>query len=107
MAKTFKVQLPSELTARLVQPVTGAGGWQSLLKDIQACLEAGEGGAALVMPSTLLERMIPYAIKFGSGGYQGIIRWIICLVVAEYQTLLIPVSAGTGVTLKPTAAQGE
>lgn len=89
VTKTFQVMLPSELTARLVQPVTGAGGWQSLMKDIQASLQPLDGGASLALPATLVQRMIPYATKYGSGGYQGIVRWILCLVLDKYQGTLL------------------
>lgn len=102
--KTFTIVPPQELTMRLIQPVKGAGGWQSLMTDLQHCLQvSATEGPKLTIPASLLSRMIPYSVKFGSGGYQGIIRWVICLVVESHANLLLT-QGETGISFKPTAA---
>lgn len=91
--KHYLITLPPELHARLRQPVKGEGGWQNLLQDLQdhtdpVALEAE-------IPEALMHRMIPYAVKFGSGGYQGIIRWVLCLVLQQHEAGIL----GTSKTL--------
>lgn len=93
--KHYLIVLPSELAERLSKPVTGKGGWQSLLKDIQGQRDPSTP-LALELPESLLHRMIPYAVKFGSGGYQGLIRWILCLVLEQHHETIL----GTPQTLK-------
>lgn len=90
--KHYTVVLPVELGQRLTKPVTGQGGWQSLVTDIQAHVEAQDQPVGipvlytLELPEGLMHRMIPYAVKFGSGGYQSMIRWILCLVLEQHRT---------------------
>lgn len=89
--KHYTVSLPTELGKRLMSPIKGQGGWQSLTKDIQQHVEVTEQPVGidvtytLELPEGLMHRMIPYAVKFGSGGYQGMIRWILCLVLEQHR----------------------
>lgn len=85
--KHYAIVLPGPLAERLTKPVTGQGGWQDLLKDLGAHVD----GLTLELPESLMHRMIPYAVKFGSGGYQGIIRWILCLVLEQHHTSILGV----------------
>lgn len=78
--KHYTVTLPTELAQRLSQPVKGQGGWQSLIQDLQGHLDSD----SLELPESLIHRMVPYAVKFGSGGYQSLIRWILCLVLDQH-----------------------
>jgi hypothetical protein len=93
----YPIVLPPELRDRIVKPVKGAGGWQTLMTDIQGHTDGP--GLTAEIPDALLRRLIPYAVEFGSGGYQGVIRWILCLVLAQHMPQLI----GEGTTLMSLA----
>jgi hypothetical protein len=92
---SYTIAMPVELRDRLAKPVTGEGGWQTLLRDIQSQVD----GDALELSQALLDRMIPMATKYGAGGYQGVIRWILCLLLAQHQTAIL----GASQTLKGVA----
>lgn len=101
--KHYPIQLPSELGERLMKPVIGQGGWQDLVKVLQAHVETKDAPVglpveyAMDLPEVLMHRMIPYAVKFGSGGYQSMIRWILCLVLQQHEaSILGPVASLKG-----------
>lgn len=97
--KHYTIVLPSPLATRLAKPVTGQGGWQDLLTDLKAHTD----GESLELPEKLMHRMIPYAVKFGSGGYQGIIRWILCLLLEQHNATIL----GVPETLKGSNGSGS
>jgi len=98
--KTYTITLPAPLWARLRKPITGQGGWQDLMTALQAHTDQDKAEAEI--PEALMHRMIPYAVKFGSGGYQAVIRWVLCLVLEQHEKTLI----GEPKTLKAQIAQG-
>src|SRR5437667_3601480 len=85
--KHYAISLPTELHTRLRQPITGTGRWQGLLKDLQEHTDPDKAEAEI--PETLMHRMIPYAVKFGSGGYQSIIRLILCLILEQHEGVIL------------------
>lgn len=80
--KFWSIYVPIDLNDRLRKPVPGEGGWQSLLTDLQCHLDPEK--PIMELPDKLMRRMIPYAVKFGGGGYQSVIRWILCLVLEQH-----------------------
>lgn len=95
---TYTITMPAELKERLSKPVTGQGGWQSLVTDMQSQMDGDE----LELSQALLDKMIPMATKYGAGGYQGLIRWVLCLLLAQHQETVIGKSTG----IKETQAKG-
>jgi len=92
VTKSYTITLPGELTVRLLRPVTGPGGYQGLMRDLQEHVE----GDSLEMPDSLLDRCIQYGGKANEGGYQSVIRWILCLVLLQHKAAIL----GTPQTLK-------
>lgn len=80
----YSITLPAELWARLRKQPTGSGGWQSLMIDLFACTEPDE--AICHISPQMLGRLINMSVKHGSGGYQGVVRHLICLVMAQHMT---------------------
>lgn len=92
---TYTIVLPAELRDRIAKPITGKGGWQSLMGQIQSQMD----GDTLELPQSILTAMIPKATVYGAGGYQGVIRWILCLLLEQHTEALI----GKPETLKGAA----
>lgn len=92
---TYTIVLPPELKARLAKGATGKGGWQTLLNQIASQVD----GDTLELPQSILTNMIDKATAHGAGGYQGVMRWILCLLLAQHMDALI----GTPETLKGAA----
>lgn len=53
---------------RLMRPVNGSGGFQSLLRNLQLRLRSD---GTLSLDGTTAERVKRYCTKYGSGGFQG------------------------------------
>jgi hypothetical protein len=51
----------------LARPVVGQGGFQSLLRQLQALLSNGE----LTLTPELIAKMVRYVQEYGQGGFQG------------------------------------
>jgi len=92
---SYTIVMPAELQTRMAKPVTGEGGWQSLMKGLQAHVD----GSHLELPQALLIKMVPMATQYGAGGYQGVIRWILCLLMAQHSDAIL----GKAETLKDAA----
>jgi hypothetical protein len=92
---SYTITLPPELVIRLAKPVTGKGGWQTLMHQIVSQVE----NDTLELSQGILTEMITKATKHGAGGYQSVIRWILCLLLAQHTTALI----GKPETLKALA----
>lgn len=92
---TYTIVMPPELRDRLAKPVTGKGGWQTLMNQIASQVD----GDTLELPQSILTAMIPKATMHGAGGYQGVIRWILSLLLAQHMETLI----GKPETLKGAA----
>lgn len=72
------IPIPADMVSK-INGVKGSGGWQSLMADIASHI-AGDGETYMLkVTPALLDKMIPYAVKFGGGGYQSTIRLILCL----------------------------
>ncbi len=84
---SYTITMPPQLVERMKQAPKGVGGWQSLMTDLQSQVE----GTQLEVSQTLLAKMIPMATNYGAGGYQGVIRWILCLLLAQHTDALIGV----------------
>lgn len=83
----YPVTLPSPLHARLLKPVAGVGGWQTLMGQLKECTLPEV--PVCMLPRDLMLSMIPKAVVHGSGGYQGVIRWLLCLVLEQHQGALL------------------
>lgn len=96
---TYTIVMPPALRDRLAKPLTGKGGWQSLMAQIKSQVD----GDTLELPQSILSAMIPKATMHGAGGYQSLIRWILCLLLAQHTEALI----GKPETLKGAAKGSE
>lgn len=67
--------------------VKGEGGWQSLMTEIKSQVD----GDTLELPQALFAKMIDKATAYGSGGYQGVIRWILCVLLAQHSEAILGV----------------
>ncbi len=92
------IVLPPELATKIAKPVTGMGGWQRVLLELKAgtVLSQITNGAGdvievpiLTLTPYLLDRLIVLAVKHGSGGYQAVIRWIVCLALDQNKSTLM------------------
>lgn len=85
--KHYPITLPTELHTRLRAPIKGDGGWQTLMRVLQEHTDADVPTAEI--PEQLMHRLIPYAVKFGSGGYQSLIRWVLCLILEQHEGVIL------------------
>lgn len=65
---TVRVELSPVALDALMRPVAGSGGFQSLLRTLQAGVMADQ---TLVLTPDLLERIARYVKSYGRGGFQG------------------------------------
>ncbi|MDQ2731293.1 MAG: hypothetical protein M3Y56_06515 [Armatimonadota bacterium] len=72
---------PQELEF-LTKPVMGQGGFQSLLKRVQASID----GELLVLNIPEARRLVQYAQKYGSGGFQGRLARVVNQVEDQLNT---------------------
>jgi hypothetical protein len=78
------ITLPLQLAAKVMAPITGQGGWQSLQAVLQAgCKFGSDGVYTLTMAPATISKLATYGTKFGGGGYQGTIRWILTCYVDQ------------------------
>ena len=98
---SYTIVMPSELQARLNKPgfPKGEGGWQTLVREMQSQMD----GEKLELSQTLLNKMVPLATQYGAGGYQGLIRWVLCLLLAQHQGAVL----GEPQSLKDQMKQGN
>jgi len=116
--KQYEVKLSAECYARLTrlhhQVVTGksTGGWQTLIRDLYQQIASppvvdAEGvetqKAVLVLSEGFLHRLIPPAVRYDSGGYQQVIRWVLCQLLDQYRTQIL----GMPQTLKTMIENGK
>lgn len=64
----MKIRLTAEAIEHLSRPVRGSGGFQSLLRRLQANFDSATGELAISESDT--EKLIRYAINYGQGGFQ-------------------------------------
>lgn len=98
-ATVYTVTLPPDLTAKIAKPVTGMGGWQRAMIDLQGHVTASQTpdpetgtvitiGTLTLTPHTL-DRLIQLSVKHGSGGYQAVIRHVVCLTLAQHKAAIL------------------
>lgn len=80
--KHYVVTLPAELHGRLMKPVKGEGGWQNLMKELQLHTQLAE--LTVTLPDPLFRKMIPYATGNHSGGFQNVVRWLLCCLLEQH-----------------------
>lgn len=73
-ALSIRIVLSSEAIAKLRLPVNGQGGFQSLLRSIQGSL--GESNE-LVLTAAQAGRIARYVNKYGGGGFQGRLSFVL------------------------------
>lgn len=102
-AGTVTVTLPPVLGEKILQPIKGQGGWQTIMGSIQSrthtveqsdSLGAVTIGYQLKVTPNLLKVMVPYAVSYGGGGYQGTIRHILALFVSQQLTGILALVKG-------------
>lgn len=96
---TFTTAVPPDLALKILKPVTGMGGWQRVLLALQGqtasdpSVDPVSGLPVVVYTLTLtpylLARLISLSVKHGSGGYQAVIRHIVCLAVSQHPTAVL------------------
>jgi hypothetical protein len=108
--KVYAIVLPVACYERLLKPTKGQGGWQTLIGQLQTMAVHTADVPMMQLPEAMLHRLIPAAVKYGSGGYQSLIRWILCLVLEQHRLDILgkPAPAITtkgAVTLKAAMQQ--
>jgi hypothetical protein len=74
-----RVDLSVAALQALGKPVVGQGGFQSLLRQLQAQIS----DAALILTPALITKIVRYVKKYGQGGFQGRLD----TVLAELESL--------------------
>ena len=92
----FPIVLPEQLAAKISKPITGSGGWQKVMGDLQGQLTHQEGAGDVLVPVLsltphLLDRITTLSVKHGGGGYQAVMRWIVCLAMDQHKSKLLGV----------------
>lgn len=81
----YSIVLPLQLAAKVMAPITGTGGWQTLQALLQAACHAnGDGTYTLTVAVGTVHKLASYGSKYGGGGYQSTIRWIMTLLVGQH-----------------------
>lgn len=65
---TIRIELGADALAALRKPIVGEGGFQSLLRTLQAQIADVN---VLVLTPDLTERIARYVHDYGQGGFQG------------------------------------
>ena len=68
----MKIQLSKEDCERLLRPVIGSGGFQSLLRRLQNGLDKKSG--VLDISESDMEKCVRYTANYGPGGFQERLR---------------------------------
>ncbi len=93
----YPVIVPAELADKIKKPVTGMGGWQRLMMELSALTIYGPGpdpstgiiAWTITLTPHMMDRLITKAVKHGSGGYQAVIRWIVCLALSQHKAKIL------------------
>lgn len=64
-----QVKLTGDEAERLMRPVVGQGGFQSLLRGLQYNFDASTG--VLIIDDNQIERIVRYTTEYGWGGFEG------------------------------------
>lgn len=102
-ATVYNLAIPAPLADRIVKPITGVGGWQRVMHELQGQLTGAPAQDpvsglpvmlyTLAVTPFLLNRLIGLSVKHGSGGYQAVIRHVVCLALAQFKTAILGGSA--------------
>jgi hypothetical protein len=97
---TIDVVIPAQLYHMILSKPSTGGGWQSIMAQLQSGLAVGhtsfEPTAATIyvlhLSPWLLAKIVDKA-TIGSGGYQAVMRWVVCLAAKQHPGAVI---AGKG-----------
>ena len=96
----YLIHLPEKCTLQLSRYLSKPShtigyGWQTLVRDLGArtTLHIETRTATLRLEDEFIHRLIPPAVKYGSGGYQSLIRWILCLLLEQHRAVLVQAPA--------------
>ena len=70
----MNIILTKDESAVLMQPVEGQGGWQSLLRRLQAAYDPATG--VISVADADLDRLRSYCTDYGDGGWQKRVRQV-------------------------------
>jgi hypothetical protein len=68
MTITITVELAPQALNALMRPLAGHGGFQSLLRSLQASVDPS---GVLILTPDVVERIARYVHSYGRGGFQG------------------------------------
>jgi hypothetical protein len=68
MTLTIRIELSPDAHERLMRPIAGQGGFQSLLRSLQG---ATSTGGVLILTPDDVQRIARYVHSYGGGGFQG------------------------------------
>ena len=69
----YTIALTDAEVQALSGPITGQGGWQTLNRELLACLD----GNTLAVSEELAEKAVRYESEYGWGGWQDRLRAIV------------------------------
>jgi len=78
------IDLSDESINKLLRPISGSGGWQSLLRHLQQNLRGNE----LILNINDIERIVRYANNYGQGGFEDRLLPVIEEVIILVNTIL-------------------
>jgi len=78
------INLSDEAINKLLRPISGSGGWQSLLRRLQQNLRGNE----LILNINDIERIVRYANNYGQGGFEDRLLLVIEEVIILVNTIL-------------------
>lgn len=68
MRGTFTAELTPDEAARLMRPVVGTGGFQSLLRGLQKCYD--KKTHVVTLTGDQIEKINRYSQNYGAGGFE-------------------------------------
>ncbi len=83
-SSSIRIDLTAEGLKRLVRPVSGSGGFQSLIRSIQASVDRGR--QCVELRNRQVERIEAYVTKYGRGGFQGQLDEVLAGLQAARET---------------------
>ena len=86
---TIRLELPESAIEALQRPVRGSGGFQTLLRQLQAELRDDH---VLVLTPDLVSRIARYVHDYGRGGFQGRLDGVL-IALTELAKALEPMAA--------------
>ncbi|MBE7438175.1 MAG: aspartyl-tRNA synthetase [Spirochaetales bacterium] len=81
----MRIQLNHHELTVLMQPQSGRGGFQSLMRSLQA--QALMRGGILILTPHTIERIVRYAFQYNNGGWQLQLRKIFGRTLQPFQAV--------------------